>query len=305
MILGTAILSMGGGGARVIGTEHMPIRVIHTILVTGLLASSVASTAGERVASIAPPKSGGVEMSYTIAFWTLPFGRTTFALQFDNAGYQIDSHFETSGIVSALWDARIDATSSGQVGAHGIAPGTYDSTYHRGTTHRQRVRVTFPAGGVPVTFADPPYNTKKYPVTDEQKKDGYDPLSAATSFLAGLRASASNPCGTAAPVFDGRRRYNIEFTYLRDEPVKLEGGIYSGKAHLCELHYNQIAGFKPKLLREGRALPPAYAWVAEIPSASAPLGHYLVPLKAWTSTGFGTVTATLTQMKIGQGAGRT
>src|SRR5436305_1114852 len=145
----------------------MPVRVIHTILVTGLLASSGASAANDRVASLAPAKSGGVEMNYTIAFWTIPFGRTSFAIRFDNAAYQINSHFETSGIISALWDARIDATSSGQIGAHGISPGAYDSTYQRGATHHQRVRVTFPAGGVPVTFADSPYNTKKYPVTDQ------------------------------------------------------------------------------------------------------------------------------------------
>jgi hypothetical protein len=264
-----------------------------------------AGIAADRYAAIAPAKTGSADMSYTIAFWALPFGRTTFALHLENGAYQINSHFETSGIISALWDARIDATSSGQIGPHGISPGTYDSTYQRGATHHQRVRVTFPVGGVPATTADPPYNTKKYPVSDEQKKDGYDPLSAATLFLAGLRASAANPCGTAAPVFDGRRRYNIAFTYLRDEAVKLDGGLYTGKAHLCELHYNQIAGFKPKLLKEGRALPPAYAWVAEIPSTAAPLGHYLLPLKAWTSTGFGTVTATLTQMKLDGSAGHT
>ena len=276
----------------------MPKGLVWAALATGALASSAASAAAERVAALAPTKSGGMDVSYTIAFWSLPFGHTSFAVRFDNSAYRIDSHFETSGIVSALWDAHIDATSSGQIAARGISPAAYDSMYRRGTTHHQRVRVTFPAGSVPMTYADPPYNTKKYPVTDEQKKQGYDPLSAAASFLAGLRASAGNPCGTAAPVFDGRRRYNIEFTYVRDEQVKLENGLYSGKAHLCQLHYNQIAGFKPKILKEGRALPPAYAWVAEVPSASAPLGYYLLPLKAWTSTGFGTVTATLTQMKM-------
>ncbi|HSC17437.1 MAG TPA: DUF3108 domain-containing protein [Rhizomicrobium sp.] len=273
-------------------------RLIRTALAIGALAFSAAGTAAERVSTLTPSKSGGMDVDYTIAFWTLPFGHTSFALRFNNSAYRIESHFETSGIISALWDSHIDASASGQIGARGIAPATYDSMYRRGNTHHQRVRVTFPAGAVPVTYADPPYNTKKYPVSDEEKKQGYDPLSAATSFLAGLRATAGNPCGTAAPVFDGRRRYNIEFTYVRDEQVKLESGLYSGKAHLCQLHYNQIAGFKPKILKEGRALPPAYAWVAEIPSASAPLGYYLLPLKAWTSTGFGTVTATLTAMNL-------
>jgi hypothetical protein len=147
---------------------------------------------------------------------------------------------------------------------------------------------------MPVTYADPPYNLNRYPVTDAEKKAGLDPLGAATAVLAGMHSSPSNPCGTIAAVFDGRRRYNIEFTYLRDEPVKL-AGIYSGTAHLCQLHYDQIAGFKPKILKEGRALPPAYGWFAEFSNAALPNGHYILPLKLWTATGFGTVTATLAQ----------
>lgn len=283
----------------------MPNALRLLFIVASLCAAAGTSSGGERMAALAPAKSGGVDVSYTITFWTLPFGHTSFALRVENSGYRIASHFETSGIVSALWDAHIDATSSGQIGPRGIAPAAYDSMYRRGTTHHQRVRVTFPNNGVPVTYAEPPYNTAKYPVTDEEKRSGYDPLSAATAFLAGLRASPGKPCGTAAPVFDGRRRYDIEFTYVRDEQVKLDAGLYSGKAHLCQLHYNQMAGFKPKILKEGRALPPAYAWVAEIASASAPLGYYLVPLKAWSSTGYGTVTATLTTMKLdGASAGR-
>ena len=110
--------------------------------------------------------------------------------------------------------------------------------------------------------------------------------------------SASKPCGETVRVFDGRRRYNIEFSWLRDEPVKLEG-LYSGNAHVCQLHYNQIAGFKPKILKEGRALPPAFGWFAEFPNAAMPNGHYLLPLKLWTSTGLGTVTATLAKKNGG------
>jgi len=271
------------------------------LVLTALAAGS--SSGAPQLASLPAAKSGSLGVNYTIAFWTIPFGRTSFDVQFDKTEYRIASHFETSGIISALWDAKIDAGTAGKMNPHGPSPSVYDSQYRRGSKHQQ-VKVTFPAGAAPVTYADPPYNTKRYPVTDEQKKEGLDPLSAAISVLTGAHATASTPCGTVAPVFDGRRRYNIEMTYLRDEPVKIEN-VYSGRAHLCALRYNQIAGFKPKLLREGRALPPAYAWIAEIPSDTAPLGHYLVPLKAWTATGFGTVSATITQIKVDDGAGRT
>jgi hypothetical protein len=269
------------------------------LLVTLLAALAGPSSGAQRLASLGSVRSGSLGMDYTIAFWTIPFGRTTFGLRLDNTAYRIDSHFQTSGIISALWNASIDANASGQLNTRSVTPGVYDSHYQRGSKHQQ-VKVTFAAGAVPVTYADPPYNTKRYPVSDEQKKDGVDPLSAAITVLTGLHASASSPCGTVAPVFDGRRRYNIELSYLRDEPAKIEN-VYSGRAHLCQLRYNQIAGFKPKLLREGRALPPAYAWIAEIPGDSAPLGHYLVPLKAWTATDFGTVSATLTKMRVEDG----
>jgi hypothetical protein len=256
-----------------------------------------AAPSSSRLASLGGATSGAVSFDYSIAFWSIPFGRTHFDAQIGPTGYRTQSHFETSGVVNTFWQSIIDASSTGQLSAHGVSPMLYDSFYRRGSKH-QRVKLTYAADGMPVTIADPPYNTHKYPVTDAEKKEGLDPLGAGTSFLMGMHASAANPCGTVAAVFDGRRRYNIEFTWLRDEPVKLENGLYRGTAHLCQLHYNQIAGFKPKILKEGREMPPAYAWVAEIPSAAAPNGHYLLPLKLWASTGFGTVTATLTQMKV-------
>ena len=164
------------------------------------------------------------------------------------------------------------------------------------------MKVTYNASGLPSTFADPPYKTNKYPVTDEQKKDTFDPLSAVSVMLAGLKEDPSKPCSSVIPVFDGRRRYNIELTYLHDEPVKLDNGLYNGKAHLCLVHYNQIAGFKPKILKEGKAFPPIYAWFAEIPSAGAPSGHYVIALKVWAPMSLGTVVVTLDKLQVQGGA---
>jgi hypothetical protein len=271
-------------------------KVPPVVLLAALLVNAGSAPGAEKVASLAPEASR-LSVAYTIAFWSLPIGGTSFDIRLTPAGYTTSSHFETSGIVSAFWQSIIDASSTGQLSPRSVSPTLYDSFYRRGKKH-QRVKLTYAPDGMPITTADPPYNQNRYPVTDVQKKEGLDPLGAATAVLAGVHESPANPCGTVAPVFDGRRRYNIEFTWLRDEDVKLENGLYNGKAHLCQLHYNQIAGFKPKILKEGRAIPPAFGWFAEIPSAAAPNGHYLLPLKLWASTGYGTATATLTQMKI-------
>ena len=244
----------------------------------------------------APQTQGTADLAYSIAFWSIPFGQTSYEARFANGGYAASSHFETSGIVSLFWQAIIDASTSGRFAADAVAPLKYDSFYRRGNSKKERVVVMFDRNGV-TTFADPPYDTTKYPVSDAQKREGIDPMSAITLVLTAVTADRANPCGTVAPVFDGRRRYNIEFTYVRDEPVNL-GALYNGAAHLCQLRYKQIAGFKPKILKEGAAFPPVYGDFAEIPAPGAPGRRYIVPLKLWAHVDWGTVSAQITRLEI-------
>jgi hypothetical protein len=248
----------------------------------------------QREASV-EPQAGVVALAYSIAFWGIPFGATEYSGHFTDTGYSARSHFETSGIVSVFWQASIDATATGHIAHHALAPDEYDSYFSRGGARKERVKVAF-SDGEPVTFADPPYDTTKFPVTAEEKHEAVDPMSAVTLVLTGVRADAANPCGTVAPVFDGRRRYNVTFTYLKDESVKLSDGLFDGRAHLCQLHYEQIAGFKPKILKDGAALPSIFADFADIPAVGAPNGHYVVALKVWSDLSWGTVSAHLIRL---------
>lgn len=270
-------------------------------LAGGLILPALAapSKAPERTASIAPAGSGSIDVAYDLRYWFIPFGHTTYHGVFTEGTYRASSYFKTSGVVSVFWQAEIDAGASGRVEAHKVSPFIYDSHYRRGSEHKQQVKLTYRADGPPRLFAQPAYNTKKYPVPEAEQEKGVDPMSAITLILSGVMADAKNPCGTVAPVFDGRRRYNIAFTYIKDQQVKLDNGIYNGAAHLCRVHYDQIAGYKPKMLKEGEAWPPIFVLTADVKDASAPEGHYVVPLKAWANTSWGTVTAELTKLKTG------
>ena len=245
--------------------------------------------------------SDTLEASYTIAFWAIPFGHTSYQGKFSGGGYSASSHFETSGVVSMFWQSTIDATGSGRFDGHTVKPVVYDSYNRRGAMKVQQVKVTF-GDDVPVTFANPPFNTTKYPVTDAQKFEAVDPMGAITIILTGLRTDSANPCGAGVEVFDGRRRYDVTFSYIKDEPAKLDNGVFSGTAHLCQIHYKQIAGYKQKILKEGEALPPMFAWFADVKSNGAPHGHYVVALKLWTTLTWGTVTVTLDTVKVNGGA---
>jgi hypothetical protein len=259
---------------------------------------SIAGTALAVPAADVPPSPapGTIGAAYSIAFWGVPFGATDYQGKFSDGNYAASSHFETSGIVSLFWQAAIDASAAGHIGAQSVQPAQYDSYYRRGSSKKERVQVTFENGAVK-TFANPPYDTAKYPVSDAEKRDAVDPMSAITLVLTGLGADRTSPCGKVAPVFDGRRRYDIEFTYVKDEPVTLGGGVFSGNAHLCQLHYRQIAGFKPKILKEGAAFPPIFGDFGDIPAAGAPRGRYVVALKLWSHLDGGTVSAQLTRLR--------
>jgi hypothetical protein len=248
-----------------------------------------------QVAAIEPTPALGV--AYSISFWGIPFGHTDFHLKLQHDSYTTSSNFETNGIVSMFWEAKIEASSSGQLKQNVLVPAMYDSFYQRGSDKKERVKVTF-GGADPTVEADPPYDLTSFPVTEEQKKGAVDPLSAVTLVLMGVKADSANPCGTVAPVYDGRRRYDIEFTYVKDEKPDVDEKLWKGTAHLCRMRQNEIAGYKPRILKEGKNFPPIYGWFVDVPSPDAPHGHYVVALKVWASTGWGTVAATLSEVHV-------
>ena len=51
------------------------------------------------------------------------------------------------------------------------------------------------------------------------------------------------PCGAVAPVFDGRRRYDVALSYVKKTDVQMDNGLYQGPVLVCQIHYDQIAGY--------------------------------------------------------------
>jgi hypothetical protein len=78
----------------------------------------------------------------------------------------------------------------------------------------------------------------------------------------------------------------------------LDNGLYNGTAHLCQVHYNEIAGYKQKILKEGKSLPQMFADFVDVPAQGAPDGHYVIAAKLWASLSWGTVTAVISDLKV-------
>jgi hypothetical protein len=209
--------------------------------------------------------------------------------------YHAVSNLETSGIVNAFWQARIQATSNGEILGHRLQPSLYDS-FTTKKDSKQQVSLTYEPNGDIRIYAVPTYTLRDHPITPEQQKGTYDPVSAILYVASGIGGDAKNPCDVVAPVFDGRRRYDIEVKKEKDTTVDMDNGLYKGPAVQCSARYNQIAGFSQKVLDTNSSFPLLHAWVVTYPAAG---GHtFVVPLRVWANTPYGVIAAVTSTLKI-------
>jgi hypothetical protein len=134
-------------------------------------------------------------------------------------------------------------------------------------------------------------------VPADQQKDTFDPLSAVMFLTSGVAVSADNPCALTMPVFDGRRRYDVELSKIKDTSISMDNGLYKGRAAICSVKYRQLAGFKPNIIKQNEKFPPIQAWLAVLPSALAGR-NYVIPLKVWANTPYGLVAVVASSLKI-------
>ncbi len=262
-----------------------------------LLLAGPALAAGGAGADLPAAPASQLEAALTLYAGGITMGKMDLDASLRGSEYNATANLQTSGIVNAFWQAEIQATSTGKVGPKGLSPALYDSFDIGKGGKKQEVSLTYENGNAPRLFADPVYETRGYDVKPEEQKGSVDPLSAVMLILTGVGADAGNPCALVAPVFDGRRRYNIEMTKVRDIDIKMDNGLYAGKGLLCRVKYNQLAGWKPNVIKKNEQFPLINAWVATFPSVVAGRS-YVVPLKVWTDTSFGTIAAVATSLKI-------
>lgn len=266
-------------------------------LAFALLLPLPALAAGGSGASDTAPPASRLEVGMTLYAGGITMGKMDLDASFRGSDYRAVSNLKTEGIVNAFWKSEIQATASGKIGAHTLAPGLYDSFYTGAAGKKQEVSLTYESGAAPRLFADPVYSTTGYEVKPDDTKNTLDPLSALTFIASGIGAQNGNPCALTAAVFDGRRRYNVEMMRVRDVDIKLDNGAYAGKAVQCDLHYRQIAGFRPRVLKSDENFPVLHAWVVSFPSAVAGR-DYTVPVRVWAETRYGVMAVVADSVRV-------
>jgi hypothetical protein len=218
--------------------------------------------------------------------------------RFQGDDYKAISTLETSGIVNAFWQSRIEAASNGLVDGGDVRPALYDSYSRNRNDERRQVTLTFGPEGPRSLYSDPPYPETRYKVSEEQQRKTLDPLSAAVFLTNSVNAVNGKPCEAVAPIFDGRRRYDVSLSFVRNTNVRMDNGLYSGPVSVCEVEYNQIAGYQQTLVEQGKKLPEMFAWVTPVRSRLDPSRQYMLPLRVWAETEYGIVVALASSARV-------
>jgi Protein of unknown function (DUF3108) len=276
--------------------RSMRYGIVGAALASLTLSPPVFGAGGETVDRSTPAST--LELSYDLYVGGIALGKVAMSAHFQGTDYKAISTLETSGIVNAFWQSKIEAASNGLVRQGDIRPALYDSYSQNRKDERRQVTLTFGPEGPKSLFSDPPYPEARYPVSEEQQKKTLDPLSAAVFLTNSVNGENVKPCEAVAPIFDGRRRYDVGLSFVKKADVRMDNGLYRGPVSVCRVKYMQIAGYQQTLVEQGKKLPEMFAWVTPVRSRLDPSRQYMLPLRVWAETEYGIVVALASAAKV-------
>lgn len=162
----------------------------------------------------------------------------------DGDHFSASAHIRTSGILALFRKLNLSAESQGRLENAVAEPRTFSYANIDGKKNRH-VTALWSASDVE-TQSQPTYpNMGDPPATREQKLEAADPLTNLTRLA--LMPPGEKPCQGASHFYDGKQRYDLEYTYEGPSPVdRRERKLGLTSEVRCKLVYREVAGFKKK-----------------------------------------------------------
>lgn len=187
---------------------------------------------------------GKVNVHYTISMTGVTIGEITWRIDIGATLYSLTASGKASGVLSVLMNGEGSVAAQGSIAADRLNPSSYKSTIadDDGTITLQ---MTFTDGVATEQIAPrPPEYADRVPITDNDRRDVTDPLSAVLlPTKLGGSALATTDCDRTLKIYDGRRRYNLALSHGRLDKVAVTRG-YSGPVLICEVVLQPIAGYR-------------------------------------------------------------
>ncbi|MCR9242820.1 MAG: DUF3108 domain-containing protein [Rhodobiaceae bacterium] len=186
-----------------------------------------------------------LKVDYSIALGGFNLGTADIEANLGDGNYELDATVRTEGIADQFFETTFVLESKGSFLGNRVKPARFVSTYQDADSSR-RVELTYPSRGAPVMAAEPAYGDGFGPHV--QLNDilmTQDPISA---LLLPISSATASPCDRSLPLFDGRRRYDLQLR--EDGMTEINGGenAYNGPAMRCTVGMLPVAGYERKTL---------------------------------------------------------
>ncbi|MEL6233996.1 MAG: DUF3108 domain-containing protein [Pseudomonadota bacterium] len=156
--------------------------------------------------------------------------------------YEGRSLLRTVGLAKLLYSGFFRAEADGPMAQDNFVPMRFeaDSAFE---DDRQRVEMAYKDGRPQVIAADPPFRPRPYAIAPEAQTGTLDPMAAALTLI--RPEPVASICNRTVDVFDGRRRIRLALGAPRESHDGLR----------CTGTYTRVAGFSPKIMRQGADFP--------------------------------------------------
>jgi len=229
----------------------MPLRYLSTDCRSArrskIIATALAIVAGlpglTASAAETAPWPSEVRATYDINFAGIDIGDFAMTSELAGRDYKVTGNVKIALAFGAFtW--RATAVSTGTAGPRGPEPARHTFQFRRNSKGGS-VAMGFAGGRVASLEVDPARgpDPRRVTVEPQHMKGVFDPMSA---ILAVTRANGdADPCKRRIPVFDGKQRLDLEFSFKRHETIKeTRNSGQPRKGFVCQVRYIPVAGHK-------------------------------------------------------------
>jgi hypothetical protein len=208
----------------------------------GLSLSLAAMLASPGATAAAEAWPANVRAVYDINFNGFNVGTFEFESQAEQQSYTLLANARLSVLLGAFtWDGAI--RSFGLISKQDPKPASFTFDF-KSSLRAGSTKLGFSNGAVTNIAHLPPEPIKPdvIPLREQHLKGVIDPLSA---IMVLSRGSSANPCDRRIPIFDGKERFDLLFSYKGEmRVVEQAPSGQPGVAHVCRVKYLPIAGHK-------------------------------------------------------------
>lgn len=246
---------------------------------------------------LVPPAGAAAEVrlrgDYVVSLFGITIGRGGWDVRIAAGHYIATGQGRSAGLAVLVSSGQGQASADGAIQGGKPGPRRYD--YTSTTTQKyDEIHFQLQNGLVRDLRIDPPQgrHRKRVPLEPRHMENVFDPIGGL--LMPNLTPIGPTPigptpigpatCARVLPVFDGRMRYDLHFSFLRMEQVKTDIG-YAGPVAVCAVRFVPLAGHVPNrpAIQYMMGLTTMEIWLA--PVAGTALA---VPWKIVIPTPYGT-----------------